>query len=73
MHRRVGVVGGILSLVALLVAATIAMTGPNSIPTPGPTADPPSAQSSDGRTRSPSPPVRRCCCRTCAASVPGTC
>ncbi len=47
MHRRAGVVGGILSLVALLVAATIAMTGPNSIPTPGPSPDPPSAQSSD--------------------------
>ena len=47
MHRRVGVVGGILSLVVLLVAATIAMTGSNSIPAPGPTADPPSAQSSD--------------------------
>jgi hypothetical protein len=47
MHRRVGVVGGILSLVALLVAATIAMTGPSSIPAPGPTPDPPSAQSSD--------------------------
>lgn len=47
MHRRVGVVGGIVSLLALLVAATIAMTGPSSIPAPGPTPDPPSAQSSD--------------------------